>query len=249
MTNEFLYRRNAVREALRSERRKKYRLWLQQGLPRKEAAAFLQLAQQAGVPVSEVSKQKLGNMAQDGGHQGVVLEVAPFAYASVDEMLARAATQDERPLLLILDLVQGPQNIGMLVRTAEAAGLHGIIMQERRAPDITPAMVIASAGATEHLLIAKVTNLNQTVRQLKAADIWIVGTDMGEEAHMLGEVDLDLPLALVIGHEGSGMRRQMRDNCDLLIKLPMRGQVESLNAAVSGSILIYAAWQARGFSS
>ena len=244
---EYLYRRNAVREALRSERRTVHKLWLQQGLPRKEAAPFLQLARQAGVKVEEAPKQKLGNMAQDGGHQGVLAEVAPFRYADVEDMLALASERGEMPFLLVLDLVQGPQNVGMLVRSAEAAGVHGIIMQERRAPDITPAMVAASAGATEHLLIAKVTNINRTLNDLKSADVWVIGTAMDDEAQPLGEVDLNRPIALVIGHEGDGLRRQVRENCDILLTLPMRGQVESLNAAVSGSILVYAAWQARGW--
>ncbi len=245
--NEFLYRRNAVREALRSERRTIYKLWIQKGLPRKEAAPFLQLARKRSVAVQEVPKQKLGQLAKDSGHQGVVLEVAPFAYAEVEEMLELAAKRAELPFLLVLDLVQGPQNVGMLVRSAESAGVHGIIMQERRAPDITPAMVAASAGATEHLLIAKVTNINRTLETLKSADIWVIGTAMDNEAQLLGQIDLNRALALVIGHEGDGLRRQVRDNCDMLLALPMRGQVESLNAAVSGSILVYAAWQARGF--
>lgn len=244
---EYIYRRNAVREVLRSKRRQVKKLWIQQALPRKEAAPFLQLARQNNIPVQEVPKQKLGNLAQDGGHQGVVVEVAAFAYAEVEDMLALAKQRNEMPFLLVLDLVQGPQNVGMLVRSAEAAGVHGIIMQERRAPDITPAMVIASAGATEHLLISKVTNINRTLSELKSEDVWIVGTAMEDDAQLLGMVDLNRPIALVIGHEGSGIRRQVRKNCDILLKLPMRGQVESLNAAVSGSILVYAAWQARGF--
>ena len=248
MANEYLYRRNAVREALKSKQRTIKKLWIQKGLPKKEATSFLTLARKRNVPTQEVPKQKLGNLAKDGGHQGVVLEVAPFRYADVEDMLALAQSRSEMPFLLVLDLVQGPQNVGMLVRSAEAAGVHGVIMQDRRAPDITPAMVAASAGATEHLLIAKVTNLNRTLEFLKSADVWIAGTAMDESTQALGEVDLNLPLALVIGHEGSGMRRQVREHCDLLIKLPMRGQVESLNAAVSGSILIYQAWQARGFN-
>ncbi len=244
---EFIYRRNAVHEALRSERRSVQKLWIQQGLPRKEAAPFLQLARKRGIQIQEAPKQKLGQLAKDKGHQGVVAEVEAFEYAEVEEMLALAAERGEMPFLLVLDLVQGPQNVGMLVRSAEAAGVHGIIMQERRAPDITPAMVAASAGATEHLLVAKVTNINRTLNELKSADIWVIGTAMDDEAQPLNAVDLNRPVALVIGHEGDGLRRQVRENCDILLTLPMRGQVESLNAAVSGSILVYAAWQARGF--
>lgn len=221
---------------------------MQRGLPKNAAAPFLRLARAHNVPVQHVDKQKLGNLAKDGGHQGVVLEVAPFKYAAVEDMLALAAERQEMPLLLVLDLVQGPQNVGMLVRSAEAVGAHGIIMQDRRAPDITPAMVVASAGATEHLPVAKVTNLNQTLNWLKEQGVWVIGTAMDNGAQLLGDVDLNRPIALIIGHEGSGLRHQVRNNCDLLITLPMKGHVESLNAAVSGSILLYAAWQARGFT-
>ncbi len=246
--SEYLYRRNAVMEALRGERRKLHKLYIQARLPKKEAAPFLRLAREKKVRIEEASKQRLGNLVRDGGHQGVVLESAEYPYATLSDILTLAQKRNEPPFILIFDLVQGPQNIGMLVRTAEACGVHGIIMQERRAPDITPAMVAASAGATEHLLITKVTNLNRAFETLKAANVWIVGTAMDGGAQMLGEVDLDRPIALVIGHEGSGLRHQVRRNCDMLVKLPMRGQVESLNAAVSGSILLYAAWQARGFN-
>lgn len=243
---EFLYRRNAVQEAMQGERRKLHKLYIQKGLPKKEATPFLQLARGRGLRVEEASKQRLGNLAKDGSHQGVVLESADYPYATLDDILDLAKQRNEPPFILILDLVQGPQNVGMLVRTAEACGVHGVIMQDRRAPDITPAMVAASAGATEHMLIAKVTNLNRAFDALKSADVWVVGTAM--DGQMMGDVDLDRPIALVIGHEGSGMRHQVRQNCDLLVSLPMRGKVESLNAAVSGSVLLYAAWQARGFT-
>ncbi len=163
-------------------------------------------------------------------------------------MLSLAEKQGEKPFLLLLDLLHGPQNIGSLLRTAEICGVHGVILQDRRAPDITPAVVQYSAGATEHLLIAQVTNLVQTIKQLQNAGVWIVGMDLGNEAHPLGQVDLDMPTGIVVGHEGSGMRRLVRDNCDILLKLPMRGHVESLNAAAAGSILLYSAWQARGFA-
>ncbi len=245
MKGELIYRRNAVRELLRGSRRTVHKLLIQKGLSKKEATLFLRLANERHIPVEEVDKQRLGNLAKDKGHQGVIAQVGDYQYADIDDMLALAQSRDEMPFLLVLDLVQGPQNIGMLLRTAEAVGVHGIIMQDRRAPDITPAMVMASQGATEHLLVAKETNLNTTLRDLKTRDIWVVGTDM--DGQQLGTADLNMPIALVIGHEGSGIRQQVRENCDLVLQIPMRGHVESLNAAVSGSVLLYAAWQARGF--
>jgi len=161
---------------------------------------------------------------------------------------AVSKVQIERPLLLLLDLLHGPQNIGALLRTAEACGVHGVILQDRRAPEITPSVVQFAAGATEHLLIAKVTNLAETMRRLKDAGVWLAGMDLDDTAEELGRVDLDRALGIVVGHEGEGLRRLVRDRCDFLVRLPMRGRVESLNAAVAGSILLYAAWQARGFT-
>jgi 23S rRNA (guanosine2251-2'-O)-methyltransferase len=186
-------------------------------------------------------------MAGDSSHQGVVLEVGQYQYCEVDELLALAAERGEKPFLLLLDLLHGPQNIGTLLRAAEACGVHGVILQDRRAPDVTPNVVIYSAGAAEHLLVSQVTNLVQTIEKLKAADVWIVGLDLVEYAEPLGRVDLDLPLGIVVGHEGSGLRRLVRERCDFLLTLPMRGQVGSLNAATAGAIILYSAWQARGF--
>lgn len=243
---EIIIRRNSVLEALRG-RREVSCLWLQEGLDRKTAVPFLTAAKTRNVPVKQASKQKLGNMAQDSSHQGVLLEVGPYPYSDVPEMLAFAAQQGEKPLLLLFDLLHGPQNIGQLLRTAEIVGVHGVIMQDRRAPEITPAVVQYAAGATEHLHIAQVTNLVSTIKQLQADGVWVVGMDMGEDTRHLGDVDLDMPLAIVVGHEGQGLRRLVRQSCDFILELPMRGHVASLNAAVAGSVLLYAAWQARGF--
>lgn len=244
---EILVRRNTVLEALRGSRRDVYRLWLQRGLDAKLTADIVAAAKARGVPVQTADKHKLGNVARDSSHQGVALEVGPYIYSDVEDMLALAQQQGEKPFLLLLDLLHGPQNIGSLLRTAEICGVHGVILQDRRAPDITPAVVQYSAGAAEHLLIAQVTNLVHTIKELQQQDIWIVGMDLSDEARRLGEIDLDMALGIVVGHEGGGLRRLVRDSCDFLLKLPMRGHVESLNAAVAGSILLYQAWQARGF--
>jgi 23S rRNA (guanosine2251-2'-O)-methyltransferase len=245
--SEILTRRNVVLEALRGSRREIGRLWLQKGLDRKLAAPIVAAAKERGVAVETAVKQKLSRLAQDGRHQGVVLEVGPYPYSDVDAMLALAAAREEKPFLLLLDLLHGPQNIGSLLRTAEICGVHGVILQDRRAPDVTTAVVQYSAGAAEHLLIAQVTNLVQTIRRLQENDVWIVGMDVDETAQSLAQTDLNMALGIVVGHEGSGMRRLVRQSCDIRLYLPQRGHVESLNAAVAGSILIYAAWQARGF--
>lgn len=242
---EYLYRRNTVLEALRSNKRKIHLLWLLEGA--RQVGPIIQAANARGVPIRRTDKHNLSQMAGSGSHQGVLLEVDPYPYSTLEEILSLATERKEQPFLLLLDLLHGPQNIGALIRSAEACGVHGIIVQDRRAPDITPSVVMYSAGATEHLLIAQVTNLIKTIQLLKSADIWVVGLDLSDEAKRLGQIDLNMPIALVVGHEGKGLRRLIRENCDLLLQLPMRGKVSSLNAASAGAIMLYAVWQARGF--
>ncbi len=244
---ERLYRRNTVREAIRAGRRQMTRLWLQQGSQDEQLQALHEEAAARRIPIVSASKEELGNLAQDGSHQGVVLEVGPYPYSSVEAILEHASRREEHPFLLLLDLLHGPQNIGSLLRTAEICGVHGVIIQDRRAPDITPAVVIYSAGAAEHLHIAQVTNLAQTMRRLKEDDIWLVGLDPAKDSQPLSRVNLNMAIGLVVGHEGQGMRRLVRETCDILLRLPMRGNVESLNAAIAASIVLYQAWQARSF--
>lgn len=247
-TKEILIRRNTVLEALRANRREIYQLWIQQGEQKnKLTRPILHEARQRGVRITEVNKNKLSQMADAGDHQGVLLEVGPYPYADVEDILAVARERAEKPFILVFDLIQGTQNVGTLLRTAEICGVHGVVMQERRAPDITPLIVQYSVGAAEHLHIAQVTNIVQTIEFLKEQNVWVAGMDMGEDAVMLGQMDLDRPLAIVVGNEGSGLRRLVRESCDFIIQLPMRGRVESLNASVAGSVMIYQAWQARGF--
>jgi 23S rRNA (guanosine2251-2'-O)-methyltransferase len=243
--SEFLFRRNTVLEALRGSRRELIRLWLQKDA--RHLKAFTGAAKKRAIPFEMVTKGRLSEMAGDSSHQGVLLQAGPYPYCDVTEILNLATSRAEKPFLLLLDLIHGPQNIGTLLRTAEACGVHGIIVQDRRAPEITPHVVMYSAGAAEHLLITQVTNLVQTMRQLKAAGIWMVGLDLDHRALPLDQVDLDMALGIVVGHEGTGLRRLVRQSCDYLLKLPMRGQVASLNAATAGSVLLYAAWGARDY--
>lgn len=245
--NEYLFRRNAVLEALRGSRRQLFRLWLQEGAPAKQNQALEKAAAARRVPVQFASKQKLGQLAGDSSHQGAVLEAGPYVYSQVEEMLALASGRGEKPFLLLFDLLHGPQNIGSLLRTAEICGVHGVIMQDRRAPEITPHVVSYAAGASEHLLIAQVTNLVETMRRLQQQDVWVVGLDLDEQTQRLGQIDLNMPLAIVVGNEGSGLRRLVRESCDFLLELPMRGHVASLNAAAAGAVALYAVWQARDF--
>jgi 23S rRNA (guanosine2251-2'-O)-methyltransferase len=177
--------------------------------------------------------------------QGVALEVGDYPYVDVDACLAVAKQASEKPLLLILDHLQDPQNLGTLIRTAEVVGVHGVLIPDRRAARVTPAVSNASAGAVEHLAVAQVVNLNRVIDDLKKRDIWVVGLDGEQTTPPLADAKLDGGLAVVVGSEGEGLSRLTREKCDFLVRLPMMGRIESLNAAVAGSIVLYAARQAR----
>jgi 23S rRNA (guanosine2251-2'-O)-methyltransferase len=242
---EWIVGRNPVYEALRAQRRTAFRLWVAEGAREKgRLQEAEQLARAQKVPVSQAPRRQLDSLGE--GHQGIALEVSGYPYSDLPTILAGAARRNEPPFLLILDTLQDPQNLGTLLRTAETVGVHGVLLPFRRAATVTPAVVSASSGASEHLLIAQ-TNLAQAITSLKAQDIWVVGLESGAGARPPQEVRLDGALALVVGNEAEGMRPLVRDSCDLLLRLPMRGEVDSMNAAVAGSIALYLAWQARGF--
>jgi 23S rRNA (guanosine2251-2'-O)-methyltransferase len=177
----------------------------------------------------------------------MAMRVGGYPYADIEDVLAVSKKRDEKPFILILDLLKDPQNVGVLMRVADAVGIHGIIIQERRGVAVTPSVVNASSGAVEHLNIVQVTNLVQAMRDLKSQDVWMVGLDIGQNVAPIDKTDLNMSLGLVLGSEGEGLRRLVRDTCDLLLALPMRGSVASLNVATVGSVALYAAWQARGW--
>lgn len=243
---EWIYGRNSVYEALQAQRRQSFRLHVAQGVQIKgKLETILQIARHRKIPIESVPRQALDRLAE--GHQGIALEVSGYPYSTLLDILDLAATQNEAPFILILDTLQDPQNLGALLRTAEITGVHGVLLPLARTATITPAVVNASAGASEHILVAQ-ANLAQSIVQLKEADIWVVGMDCGPEAKPPSEVRLDGGLALVVGSEGQGMRGLVRNSCDILMCLPMRGKIESLNAAIAGSIGLYLAWQARNYS-
>ncbi len=235
-----LYGRNAVREALRAARRTFYRLLLAEGMRRDEGVRELyRLASERGCPVEEQPRGAIARAARSGEHQGVVLEAGPYPYVDLDEILAAVREAGNEALVLVLDRVQDPQNLGTLLRTAEAAGVQGVVLPEREAAGVSPAVVKASAGACEHLAIARVTNLARALATLQKAGLWAIGLETDAQATLYTEIDWDRPLALVVGSEGFGLRRLIRERCDSLARLPMRGQVASLNAAVAGSVALY----------
>jgi len=243
---EWLYGRNAVYETMRARRRQFLRLRIAQGVEEKGVMGeIIRMASGLKLHVDRVPRNNLD--ALGSGHQGVAMEASGYPYSNLMDVLALAARRGESLFVLILDVLQDPQNLGTLLRTAEGVGIHGVLLPFRHTATVTPAVVNSSSGATEHLLIVQV-NLAQAIQQLKEQNIWVIGLEAGPEAQPLTKVRLNGPLALVVGGEGSGMRTLVRKSCDTLVCLPMRGKVESLNAAVAGSVALYFAWQGRGFN-
>ena len=243
--SQVLYGRHAVIESLRAGRRNPHKVMLAEGIRQTEAVGqIVFLAEQAGVPVSRIERRNLDRLGHVN-HQGIALETSEYPYSALDDILAVAQSRRAPPLLLLLDLLQDPQNAGSLLRTAEAVGVHGVVIQRRRAVGITPAVVRASAGAVEHMLVAQVTNLVDTVGRLKAHDVWVAGLEAMRDAQRYDQADLTGPLAVVVGSEGGGLRRLVREHCDFLLRVPMLGRVTSLNAAVAGSVVLYEALRKR----
>jgi 23S rRNA (guanosine2251-2'-O)-methyltransferase len=243
---EWIYGRNPVYESLRAGRRDAFRLWIAEGAEHKgRLAEIIDLCRGKNLPVETLPRQKLEKISHH--HQGVALEVGAYPYRSLEEMLELAQAREEPPFLLVLDALQDPQNLGTLLRTAEIVGVHGVLLPLRQTATITPAVVNASSGASEHLLVAQ-ANLAQAIETLKQNDVWVVGLDGGPESQTPDQLNLKGAIALVVGNEGQGMRRLVRETCDLLMRLPMRGQIESLNAAAAGSVALYLAWGARGYA-
>lgn len=234
--SELLYGRQAVREALRG-RRVSRRLFVQTGAGQGQAAiqATLNACGRLGLPVERVEKHELNRMLPGINHQGVALETSPFRYVSIDELVDNG---HGRPVLL-LDKVQDPQNLGTLIRTAEATGCAGIVLPEHRAAGVTPAVVNASAGAVEHLPIVQVTNSGRAIELAKERGYWAIGLAVGQSSVAIFTADLPEPALLVVGAEGRGISPGLIRHLDLTVEIPMLGRVESLNAAVAGSIALY----------
>jgi len=241
---EWIYGRNAVYETLRAGRRQPFRLWVAQGSQVKgRLQQAIEMCAKRKAPVEQVPRQRLDAISDS--HQGVALECSGYPYTAPQDILELAEQRGEAPFVLILDTLQDPQNLGTLLRTAEIVGVHGVLLPLKHTVTITPAVVNASSGASEHLLVTQV-NLAQAIASLKDAGLWLVGLEADSQALLPNQVRLDGPLALVVGGESQGMRPLVRASCDILLRLPMRGKVESLNAAVAGSVALYLALNARG---
>ncbi|WNG38115.1 23S rRNA (guanosine(2251)-2'-O)-methyltransferase RlmB [Archangium violaceum] len=244
----YVYGVNPVLESLRAHAERVERLFITEGqLAAKAAAEIFSRARDSGIRVERVPRERLAVMADGGVHQGVVAELRGFEYAELPDLLEAAEASGRPPLFVVLDGIQDPHNFGAIIRSAHALGAHGVIIAKDRAVPVTGVVAKASAGAVEHCLIARVTNLSRTLEELKEAGVWIAAADPHSNEPMWS-ARLDGPLALVVGAEGAGVRQGVLEHCDFRLRIPMLGQVGSLNASVSAAILLYEAARQRGMS-
>lgn len=228
--------RNAVLEAFRSGKCVD-KLFILDGCQDGPVRTIAREARKTDTIINYVSKERLDQLSETHAHQGVIAQVAAYDYSTVDEILARAEEKGEAPFLIILDNVEDPHNLGAIIRTANLAGAHGVIIPKRRAVGLTSTVAKTSAGAINYTPIAKVTNIVRTIEELKEKGIWFVCADMGGET--MYDLDLTGPMGLVIGNEGEGVSRLVREACDFTASIPMKGDIDSLNASVAAGVLAY----------
>ena len=233
--------RNPIREAVKNGRELE-RILVQRGELSGSAREIVAKARERHIVVQEVDKARLDAIYPN--HQGMIAYASAASYSTVDDMFADAEAKGEKPFLIVLDGITDPHNLGAIIRTAECVGAHGVIIQQRRSVGLTPAAVKAAAGAAEYMKVAKVVNITRTLAELKERGVWVIGADM--DGQKLSETDLTGATALVIGAEGEGISRLVKDECDLTVALPMRGHIDSLNASVAAGVLMYAVRTARG---
>lgn len=242
MNQDYIIGKNPVIEALKSERDVN-KILIAEGSQKGQMQQVIGLAKEHNVLVQFVPKKKIDQLVE-GNHQGVVAQVAAYQYAEIDDLFAAAEKKNEAPFFILLDEIEDPHNLGSIMRTADAVGAHGILIPKRRAVGLTATVAKASTGAIEYIPVVRVTNMARTIDELKERGVWIAGTDAkGKEDFR--SFDGTMPLGLVIGSEGKGMGRLIRDKCDFLISLPMKGHVTSLNASVAASLLMYEVFRKR----
>jgi len=242
MKDFLIYGINPVFEALQSGRCRIKEIWIAEGRHFKGLEGIISMAESKGVPIKRTERSQLDSLTKNAPHQGVVSSIDHVTYADLDAVLQRDTGE---PLLLVLDGIEDPRNLGALIRTAGACGVWGVIIPKDRAVGVTPAVAKSSAGAVFHIPVVRVTNITATLRKIKERGIWVAGA-AAEARTDLFHHDLRMPLAVVIGGEGRGMRPLVKRECDLLLSIPMRGKVNSLNASVAGSIILYEVIRQRG---
>jgi 23S rRNA (guanosine2251-2'-O)-methyltransferase len=241
-SGEMIAGKNPVLEALRSGREIN-KIWISEGVKKTGINEVLDLARERGVLVQFVPKKKIDQLTS-ANHQGIVASVAAYKYAELVELFQRAEEKNEDPFFMILDELEDPHNLGSILRTADAVGVHGVIIPKRRAVGLTAVVAKASTGAIEHVPVCRVNNLSQTIEELKSRGVWIAGTDAKGSVDYR-KMDATLPLAIIIGSEGKGMSRILKEKCDFLYHLPMVGHVTSLNASVAAALLMYEVYRKR----
>lgn len=229
--------RNAVIELLESGKDIN-KIFITKGERHGSINKIISMAKENRVIIVEKDKRQMEEIAQTSNYQGVIALVPPFEYCEVEDILQEAKEKEEEPFVLILDGIEDPHNLGAIIRTAETAGVHGVIIPKRRAAAVNSTVNKVSAGAVEHIKIARVTNISDTIEQLKKEGLWICGTDINTETYYYNQ-ELTGPIGIVIGNEGSGISPKVKKNCDFLVKIPMKGKVTSLNASVSTGIILY----------
>ncbi len=239
-----IYGINPVSEALKSHPEYFKDILISRGKANQASERIKRLAEQHGVKCRIVEKGEIERLAQTSHHQGIAGVLAEFKYADIEDILERWKSSEEKALILILDCIQDPQNLGSLIRTADAAGVHGVIIPKDRAAEVTAAVVKVSAGAIEHMLISRVTNIADTILKLKEAGLWIIGIEAGGGQDIYS-FDMNTDLAIVIGSEGKGIRRLVKERCDVCLSIPMKGSISSLNASVAGGIALFEALRKR----
>ncbi|MBY7141664.1 23S rRNA (guanosine(2251)-2'-O)-methyltransferase RlmB [Virgibacillus sp. NKC19-3] len=242
MDQEMITGKNPVMEALTSGRSVN-KVFISEQLNAGVQGKMISLGKAAGTIVQKVPKKKLDQLSE-GNHQGIVAYVASYQYGSLDDLFHRAAERKEDPFFIILDELEDPHNLGSILRTADATGLHGVIIPKRRSVGLTATVAKTAAGAIEHVPVVRVTNIASTIEELKAKNVWIVGTE-ANATEDYRTLDGTIPIALVIGNEGKGMNRLTRDKCDWTVSLPLKGKVTSLNASVACSLLLYEVYRKR----
>lgn len=243
-TNENIIEgRNPVIEVLKSERTVE-KLFIAKGAVEGSLKMIISMARDKGIVISEVDRKKLDDMSSTHSHQGVIALVSPYSYSTIDEMIMLAKDRGEEPFIIVLDEIEDPHNLGSIIRSANVIGAHGIIIPKRRSAIVTATVAKASAGAIEYTKITKVTNLNQVIKELKERGLWVIGTDMDGE--ICYNSNLTGPIAIVIGSEGKGISRLVKENCDGVVSIPIEGEVNSLNASVAAGIIMYEIKRQRG---
>ncbi|WP_085504860.1 23S rRNA (guanosine(2251)-2'-O)-methyltransferase RlmB [Thalassobacillus devorans] len=242
MSEEWIIGKNPVFEALKSGRTIN-KVFVSDQLQHQAFQKIQNLAKENGALVQKVPRKKIDQLVE-GNHQGVAASVAAYDYSSLDDLFAKAETLGEAPFFIVLDEISDPHNLGSVLRTADAVGAHGVIIPKRRSVGLTATVAKTSAGAIEYIPVARVTNLSRTIDELKERHVWVAGTD-AEGTEDYRQLDGEMPIALVIGSEGKGISRIIKEKCDWTISLPMKGKVTSLNASVAASLLMYEVYRKR----